>query len=146
MSSSDTPKTILLRGDPLGSEAAAAVSADIVPGMLIERAASGTVRPHSTAAGAAAILVAREADFVGGGIDDVYEDGDRVPFWNGRKGDWFYMTLAIGQNVAANTFLESNGAGALRDVATAGEALFQALEAVNNSAGSAPARIKVEVL
>ena len=46
------------------------------------------------------------------------------------------MLIASGQNIAAGAKLESAGDGTLR-VLAAGVALFQALEAVNNTTGAA---------
>lgn len=145
MTSSSTPKTILLRGDPDHREATAKAGEAIKPGHLLELHTDGTVKKHATAAGTAQARFAREADYVGGAIDDVYDDGENVPFWIGDKGDQFYAWLKAGQNVAKGTYLESAGNGSLRDVATAGVVVAQAMEAVNAN-GGVDARIKVEVV
>jgi hypothetical protein len=145
MSSSTEPKTVLLRGDPLHGEAAAATGSNIVPGMLIEKTTAGTVRPHSVAGGEASIMFARELEFAGGSIDDVYENADRVPFFEGRKADWFYAFLAAGENVAISAPLQSDGAGAFEAVDGEGQGLVRALEAVNNT-GESAVRIKVGVI
>lgn len=148
MASSDAPKTILLRGDPLSIEGAAAAGSAIKPGMLVEQITAGTYRAHASAAGNAAPIFAREADYTGGGIDDVYDVGENVVMWYCKPGDMIYALLKAGQNVAIGTFLESAGDGSLRDVATAGVVVAKAAEAVNNNPGSGglPVRIKVEVL
>ncbi|MCW5678449.1 MAG: hypothetical protein KIT65_10945 [Xanthobacteraceae bacterium] len=156
MTSRTTPKTILLGGTPRHEEAPAA-NANITPGMLLAKTSTGAVRPHNVAGGPSR-LVAREADLVGGSIDDVYEyaTADRVLFYHAQPGDHFYMLLEAGANVAIGAHLESNGAGALQAVTAPSETegvvstfggtpIFRALEAVNNGGGD-PVRIKVEAI
>ena len=158
MTSRTTPKTVLLGGEPRHAEAPAA-SANVTPGMLLLLTSAAAVRPHNVAGGAGPVMVAREADFIGASIDDVYEyaTSDLVPYYIGKSGDRFYMFLEAGANVAIGAKLESNGAGALQAVTApaetegvvssfGGQALVQALEAVNNSGGGDPVRIKVEVI
>lgn len=145
MASEDTPKTTLLAGNPISYELPAAAGSALVPGMLARRNSAGTIEAHGTAAGAAEALFIRELSFAGLTIDDVYEPADTVPFWACRKGDHIYAFLEIGANVAIGAQLESNGAGYLQAV-TGNFPVVVALEAVDNSAGSDPARIKVEVL
>jgi len=143
-----TPNTVLLKGDPLAVEGVAAVSQAIKPGMLLERHTDGTFRKHSVGGGNAVPMFAREFEIAGGGIDAVYDDGDRVLGYIGRKGDEFYAFLAAGQDVTLGEYLESNGAGALRAIDTTGAAIVRALEAKDNDPGSggAAVRIKVEVV
>lgn len=157
---SATPKTVVLGGNPVMAEAIAA-NGPITPGMLLLRTSANAVRPHNVAAGRAEALVAVEADFVGSGIDDQYENGETVLFAKARKGDRYYMFLEAGADVAIGAFLESNGAGALQPatahsqltsgqytVTPAGNAIAVALEAVDNDPGTdgAAVRIKVEIL
>lgn len=144
--SSSTPKTILLRGLPMALERKAHSSGAITPGMLLNLMSTGLVQPHGTAGGKAVAYVAREEEYVGGALDDAYAVSDNIPFWVGQPGDQFYMLLEAGANVAAAAYLESNGAGSLQALSTAGTPLFRALEAVDNSAGGSPVRIRVEVL
>ena len=157
MASNSAPKTILLRGRP-ASEEGAANAASIYPGMLVERMTTGKLRPHSSAAGVASALFARENETLGKSIDTIYASGDNVLMWNCVKGDWVYAYLKNGENVAVGAFLESDGAGALKATthgtgsATAAAAwpIARALEAVDNSGGgtgpNSTKRIKVEVL
>lgn len=145
MTSATTPKTILLRGDPLALEAVG--SGAITPGHLLERDSGGTVSVHSSAAGVASPMFAREEEYVGGGISTAYASGDTIPFYVGRKGDQFYAILADDVVVSVGELLESAGDGTLRPVDTAGEPIVRALEAVNTSGGAvATSRIKVEVI
>lgn len=158
MTSATKPKTVLLLGASLIAKEAAAL-ANITPGMLIDRGTGG-VQPHGLAGGPASPLFAREEEFAGGSIDDVYETGDRVPFYVGAPGSEFYALIPAGANIAEGAELESNGDGTLRAyagqaVAEGGTASYtihdrrivgRALEAVNNSAGASAVRIKIEVV
>lgn len=146
MSSRDTPKTVVLGGDPIGREAVAA-NGPIKPGMLLALTSAAAVRPHNVAGGAGA-LFAREMELIGNSIDDDYETGDRVLYCAARKGDRFYALLAAGNDVAIGAELQSDGAGALEAVDGEGEPVVRALQAVDNDPGSggAAVRIKVEVI
>lgn len=126
-------------------------STPITPGMLIHVATGGgdkpLVEPHDTAAAVPSpIMVATELpQRFGSGIDDPYNVvNEVVEYYIPLPGEHLYMFLEAAGNVAAGALLESNGAGALQ--ADTGGAIFKALEAVNNSAGGSPARIRVEVL
>lgn len=149
-----TPHTITLRGDPIASEARAKAAEAIKPGMLVEVHSDGTLKKHATADAPCAAAFAREMDIAGGGIDDVYEDGDTVLYSVFRPGDWVYAFLVDEGNVAVGALLGSDGAGALKAsswgtgtaAAAAGVPVAKALEAVNNVGGTGPVRIKVEVL
>ena len=122
---------------------------DILPGMLIQYTTGAlTVRPHSTAAGAARpIMVAVEMPIRSGSdINDAYNvDGEVVAFHVAIPGDQLYMLLETGANVGDGDILESNGAGELQAL-TGSAPLFRALENVNNSANYQSQRIRVEVL
>lgn len=151
------PNKIIILGDPVYKELALKAldvygNGKVTPGMLVERAANKTVQPHSTSGGNAQPIFALESPFrLGADIDTVYDkDGENVRIGFCRPGDEVYALLAVGQNVAENALLQSNGAGSLMAYSATTPPLqrlvCRALEAVNNSAGSAPARIKVEVV
>lgn len=148
------PHTITLRGDPIASEARAKASEAIRPGMLVELHTDGTLKKHATADAPCAPSFAREMDIAGGGIDDIYEDGDTVLYSTFRPGDWVYALLVDEGNVAVGALLGSDGAGALKAsswgtgsaAAAAGHPIAKALEAVDNTGGSGVVRIKVEIL
>ncbi len=158
---SDTnPKTILLSpvDVPITREAKVA-GADVLPGMLVERTAAGHIahengcrRPHSTAGGIAQLSFAIEYDITGGTIRDAYTNGDNMMEALCRHGDVVYALLAVGQNVTVTggpgSYLSSAGDGSLRVAAAASDdhIVAQAKEIVNNSAGSAAARIRVEIM
>lgn len=146
MTSSTTPKTVLLKGNPIVNEAAAATSSNIKPGMLLERTSAGQFRPHSTVGGRAAKVFAAEAGYVGGTIDDTYEDSDQVPAYSCEQGAQIYAFLSAGEDVALGAYLQSDGAGALEATDSDGHAVAVALEAVDNGGGASAVRIKVEVL
>ena len=151
MPSNDTPKKIFLKGSPSYREAAA--TATVTPGMLVEAVAGGNAAPHGTAGGPGAPAFARENEIIGNGIDVDYAAGDNVLYGVSRSGDEVYGWIADGENVAAGDYLQSDGAGAFEawvagsaGTTLPGHALVKAKEDVDNSAGGAPARIKLEVL
>lgn len=153
MPSNTTPKTICIRGVNPSSLEAKAGAAGILPGHLLQRNSAGNFVVHSTAAGMAERIIAREEEYVGGAIDVAYANGDRVPAWIARPGEQFYMLLATANNIVIGDYLESNGDGTLRKsthattnaTAAAAVQLFSALEALNNVSGVAQ-RLKVEAI
>lgn len=146
MSSDTTPKTILLKGSMSTHGEAICAEGAIKPGMILGIDSQGRALPHGTAAGRAAVRVAREASMFGKGIDDDYVQHDTVFFWHFQPGDQFYALLEPGANVAIGALLESAGDGQLQ--AQSGNfSIVRALEAVNSSgAANFATRIKVEVL
>lgn len=161
-----SPNTVLLHGrddDRKDGEA----NGTITPGELIEISGSGskedkTFVVHSTAPstdteGAAVPRFALEAK-AGRGIDDDYSSGDYLEYRTGLTGDEIYAWLDTGENASIDDPLESAGNGALAvhtgsddtDTTTTqtyydGAIVAHATEAVDNSGGSSPVRIKVEV-
>lgn len=145
MASNDTPKTVLLKGDPLAGEAIAAGA--ISPGDLIELTTSGTVQVHASASAITPKLIARELEITGKGLSDNYAAADTTLYYVARSGDEFFMFLKAGENVAIGALLESAGDGTLQAVTTAGEPLFEALEAEDLSGtGAVDTRMKVRAL
>lgn len=134
------PNTILLRGDPIGSEGTV-VTAAITPGMAVLPAGGNVAR-----AGANIISpsFARENELVGLGIDDDYAVGDRCLYWTPRKGDWFYAILGTTQEIAAGAALSTGANGVLVAQTSTNPTVARALEAVTTT--GATARIKVEVV
>ncbi|WP_408954739.1 hypothetical protein [Natroniella sp. ANB-PHB2] len=118
----------------------------ITPGQLVDGADRENVVKHNQAGGLAASTFAVEADFVGRGIDQDIEEGERIKFRYFRKGDEVHTFLAPGESVEKGDFLESAGDGSLRAKTESGEVLAQALEEINNSTGEEAVRIDVEVL
>ena len=151
------PHTILLSGNPIYAQEKLA-SVPITPGHLVEVVPSGgdagQLRLHSTAGGDAQKAFAYESLTPATGvatqaIDTPYPDGDSVRWLVCRSGDCVYAWLpAAAAAVIDGDPLESNGDGTLRKgtAATATEHIVGwATEAVNNSGGGAPARIRVRV-
>lgn len=156
------PSTILLKGDPIAKEAQLEAldvygNGSIIPGMLIERTATGTVKPHATSTGLAApIMFAIEGLNIDpdsktlGGIDDAYDtDGQAVKYIVPKPGDEIYALLRAGtggDTIDKNHLLESNGDGTLKVGTT--NPVARALEDVDNDPGTngAAVHVRVEVL
>lgn len=148
----------------------------VTPGQLVEVTGVDTsaandvdlVQRYSTSAEKASVRVALELAKVGKTIDDDYADGDYFEYRVFEPGDEFYGLVFDGSNAAgtgadlsANADISRGdrlvvyaGAGEngnLRNLDTGngdaeGAALVEALESVDNSAGSTPARIRVKVI
>lgn len=153
MTSSTTPKTVILKGEPQVAEAVMATSAAIKPGHLIELTSAGTVRKATTTGFGAQVnrnagaLFALEPGWRGGDIDTAYANGDTVTYTVAKPGDEIYAFLQDAENVVIGQALQSAGDGSLEAVDSDGFAIAVALEAVNTTGGaSAEARIKVRVL
>lgn len=146
MTSATTPKTIELYGHGIQTEAKALGA--ITPGMLVERATGG-VQAHSTAQEGGQASFAQPYGLTGRGIDDAHQTDDQVVFKTYAAGSGVYALLpASAVAVTEGAFLVSNGDGTLRlqTGSSTATVVAQALEAVDNSGGSAVARIRVEVL
>lgn len=153
MSSNNTPKSIFLIGRPKAREGLAG-AAGILPGMLVEGIpAGGEVVVHATAGGVGAPAFARPNEVIGHGIDVAYADNDTVLYGVSSPGDVVYGYIADGENITAGDYLQSDGAGAFEALVAGvpgttlpGIALVKALETIDNSAGGAIARMKLEVI
>ena len=128
----------------------------ITPGMLVETVA-GEVRPHSTLGGDAERMFAVEGlnedanSKTLGDIDTDYDDDNgAVKVWFPRPGDMVYALLVAGGNVAIEGLLQSSSDGYLMAYSATAQKpekmLCRATEAVDNSAGTSPARVKVRVI
>lgn len=154
-----TKNVVLFKGDCLYKEAAALGT--ITPGMLVDFLSSG-VGPHATASGTIRRRAFADfADFVGDGIDTNYTSGDTCKFMIPTPGSEVNALVATsGAAIVVGDALASAGDGtlvkhtALKYTETSGTTITitlntivgYALEAVDNSSGATPARIKVEVL
>jgi hypothetical protein len=145
----------VVKGDPMYKEyplEALDVYGDgeILPGMLVERTATGTVQPHSTATGVAApvTFAVEERLFEGRGVNDAYDqNGEVVRVAVCSPGTEIYAWLAAGYDTnGENALLASNGDGTLRVSNT--NPVARALQDVDNDPGTggAPVRILVEVI
>lgn len=148
----------------------------ITPGQIVEVTGVDTsaandvdlVQRYGTSAEKCSIRVALELAKVGKTIDDDYADGDYLEYRVFEPGDEFYGLVFDGDNAAGTSAdLSANanisqgdrlvvyaGAGEngnLRNLDTGngdseGAAIVEALESVDNSAGTSPARIEVKVI
>lgn len=138
-------------------------AAAIAPGELVEKNASGLLIPHGTQGANAYPWFADFNPFApvntSPAIAQDWASGDNVRYIRAISGEEIYAWLGPGQTAAIDSPLISDGAGAL-DVYTpqavdeGGSATYTinpdaivayAMEAVNNSGGSDPVRIKVMV-
>ncbi len=131
------------------------VAEAITPGHLIALNSSGAMIKHATAGAAASagenfrmpVKVAVENDIFGKGIDDAWAVNDQGLYQQLDTGcEWMALLAAAATAVTYGAYLESAGNGTLRITTIEGNAIARALEAVDNSAGGSPARIRVEVL
>ena len=139
---------------PTQEEAKAAAA--ITPGELLEKNSAGNLQAHSTGGGAVGRkLIALEtvhADQRGTEqIDIDYASADVVYHAVAQPGDRFYMWLAGSENASLDSYLESDGAGALQVVTpgtddTAGSLVAMAAEAVDNSTNGSRVRIVAEII
>lgn len=155
MMAKSAPDAVILKGDPIYKEYPleaidACGAGAITPGMLCETV-GGDIRPHSTRLGYAQAIFGVEGlnldpdSLTMGDIDDPYDnDAQNVKVAYSRRGDEIYALLAVGQNATIDALLASHGDGTFEVSAT--NAVVRAKEAVNNSAGTTWARIRVEVL
>jgi len=146
-------KTIWLKGDGLVKEANAGGA--ITPGHLVFIATDGDVEVHGTAAVNAIPAFALEADFIGKGIDVAYAAGERVQYLMPQRGaEIFALVAASAAAIVIGDYLESAGDGTVRILTAAAatseaarqSVVARAIEAVDNSGGGSPARIKIEVV
>jgi hypothetical protein len=148
----------------------------ITPGQIAEITGTDTsaandvdlVQRYSTSAEKCALRVALEQAKTGKTIEDDYADGDYLEYRVFDSGEVFYGLVFDGANAAGTGTDTSDNAniskgdrlvvyagsgenGNLRNLDTGdgdaeGAALVEAKEAVDNSSGSDPARIRVEAL
>lgn len=121
-------------------------TATLLPGHIVELTGATGVRKQSIAKRRTAIRVATENLLLGGTIETPYASGDNVFYSTLKPGD--QAQVRISANAAAivrGDQLELTGNGTLRKL-TDGVAVAEALESVNNSAGSTEAFLSVEVI
>lgn len=153
------PNTILLKGEGIQKERAA--GGTITPGHLVTLNSSNAVVVHATASGDVFPAFALEDEDVGKDLNTNYTSGQNVRYLIPERGSEIYALVpASASAIVIGDLLCSNGDGTLKKYAaqatneggsgtytiqTAG-IVARALEAVDNSGGGSPARIKVEVL
>lgn len=152
MSSRDTPKTIILKGDGVAKEGIAVDT--IKPGMLLEISSGVTGLPNKTyvathnssSARKGGLRVAREMELTGGTIDDEYEAGDIVLFTVLKPGSEFFGLLAAGSgnDVVAGDELMSNADGTLAKKTSTNAVVAIALQHVDNDPGTGGAAVRIK--
>jgi hypothetical protein len=136
----------MLRGKQFTIRREGKAAAAITPGHLVTFNSSGLVIKHATAGGAAPKWFAYENELFGGGIDDAYAANDQVLIECVPTGGEVYgLVAAAAVAIVIGDLLESDGAGGFRKLAS-GVPLGVATEAVNNSGGGTPARLRVAIL
>lgn len=119
----------------------------ITPGMLVNPVAAGTVEKNDLVGdGNDMVEVAVENDIFGGGLDDDYAVGATVLSQILRTGcEFMGLVPALGAAIAYDAYV-TPVAGGFLGVGTRLNAIGKARQAVDNSAGGTPARIRVVVL
>ena len=144
--------TVWIKGDGIVKEGAA--GAGITPGHLVIYNSTLGFVVHATAEGNAYAMFALEKDFVGKDLNTAYVATERVAALVPQPGAEINALLpAAAIAVVVGSELVSNGDGTLKLV-TAGavtvsnlrRVVARALEAIDNSAGGTPVRIRVEVV
>lgn len=146
-------RTIVVKGRGIRKELNA--GGVINPGHLIKMAADGDAEVHNGAGKTAMATFACENELFGLGVTDAYAVGDRVLYEHLVPGQEVYgRVAAAAAAIAVGDFLESDGTGCLRKVATSAataqdarnSVVGQALEAVDNSGGGAEVFILVAII
>ena len=159
----DTPRTTIVKGhNHIGYDYADAAAAMDV-GDLVELTANDELQPHATAGAVnAPVRIAFEERARGmladdpNGDNDAWSAGDYAKYIEPDEGVVLLLNLAAGADLGAadqatidaNELLTSNGDGKLRGLDTVGgetdaDAVFEAQEAVDYSAGAAGTFTKV---
>lgn len=134
-----------INGNSIHSERLSAAATAIAPGHIVEELAAGTVQEQSTAGAEAQKLVALSNLASGKSIDDVYGVAETVRYGAFHAGQEVYLRVAVGTAaIASGAGVEPLGDGTVRTLA-AGTRFATALEAVDNSAGSADLFILVRI-
>ena len=110
-------RCIKLKGQPQQSEEYAA-SVAITPGMLLEVESAGTIKPHSSADAAASPIFALEREEMGKDIDTAYAIGDTVKSGHFHPGCRVNALVPSGQKLARGAYVQSNGDGKVKAVAS----------------------------
>lgn len=143
--STPTPNTILLKGALSRRYEEGRAGGTIKPGHLIALNSSGNLIVHPTAGGVCTpVSVAIEDGIQGKTIDDAYAATDLVRYVIPQNGDVLYMLLKAGENAPAGGITISAGDGTVKNTTgTPTGYVGRYDEAVDNSGGSDPVRIRV---
>jgi hypothetical protein len=141
------PNTVLLAGQMFIPQEKNAAEA-IIPGHLVSFNSSGLLIKHNTAGGAAAPWYARENVTPDRGattapIDTPYATGETVYWFDGRDCEVYALVPASAPAILTGDPLSSNGDGTMRKTSGSDVIIARAAENVNNSAGTAVARLRI---
>lgn len=162
-----TYNTVVLRGDLGKKPEESRAGGTITPGMLLGNTTTTLTQPgemprvvaHATAGGPCEKKFAKENSYdgghmsidglsiSGGTIDDNYVTGDTVFIHTAMPGDVIYgLVPASASAIVLSDYLTSNGNGMVKKGATTDYRIARPLEAVDNSSGTTPVRIRMEIL
>jgi hypothetical protein len=111
-------------------------AAVILPGMVIETLAAGTVQPHSTAGGYGEKTIAQEDSLLGNTTVTPYNIGDQVRIAHEGPGSISLLLLTAGFNYPIGTKVISNGDGTAKPTTGTPATVFGVvIQAVNLTAG-----------
>ena len=138
-----TPETILLKGSPVCKEGI--TDEKLKPGHIIERGGTKDIQKVDSANEFRGKMIAIENDLVGCGVDDEYAVDDTVLFIAPYRGCEVLVRIAAGANVAEGAYVTcaADGTGVTGTVANA---FGIALEAKDNSTGTAETFLRVEII
>jgi hypothetical protein len=148
-------KTIMVLGPNGIQKEAKVATGPIKPGHLIALNSSGNAIKHGTAAGRCPRRFAVEWSFLGTlvgtanvkDIDRPYATNDQMPYKIPEPGSEVLAWLpAAAAAIVIDDLLTSNGDGTLKKAGATDFCVAVAKEAVDNSAGGAEVRIRVEVM
>ena len=153
------PQTVILAGTYIHKEGTVKASTTILPGHLLDYETDGKIKLHGGAGLNASRMFAIENAMMGLGITDAYVSTttvlQNILFGVFHNGSEVYALVPAGAAaIAIGDWLESVGDGTLRlsvsdtavnDTQREGS-VARALEAVNNSGGGTPVRIRVEIV
>jgi hypothetical protein len=145
------PKTvtraILLVGKETAIMKELIAAGTITPGHLVAIDSAGKWVANPTASAKILPAFADMCDYNGGDIDDNYVANDNVQAWIVQSGSEINgLVAAAAPAIAVGDYLTGVAGGTVAKTVTAAQYMFQALEAVDNSAGGTPARLRFIVL
>lgn len=116
MASTDTPKTVLLKGSPVSIEGIAGGA--IKPGHFVKQLSTAKFVVQATAGIRDAPIIARENEIHGKDIDTAYADAGRFYGWHLKPGDEIYAFVpANAAAIVIGDKLVHDGTGCLKKMA-----------------------------
>ena len=138
------PETIILKGTPNFVEGSA--SSEVKPGQHIVYGGANDYQAGA-AASAGVLKVVTENDLVGKTIEDSYAAEEQVYAHVPAKGDVVYLRLPAGAAaITKGALIKRAASGNFAGGGVAADAVAEAEEAVDNSAGATDAFIKARII